>query len=74
MTSAGAPELLTVVLDRTKCCGYTLCATEAPDVFSIDDQGFGVVMAPVSVELSEQARRGADACPAGAISVVESAA
>jgi ferredoxin len=69
MTTAETDQLLTIVLDRSKCCGYTLCAAEAPEVYSIDDQGFAVIADNVSIALEEQARRGADACPAGALTV-----
>jgi ferredoxin len=69
MSTAQSSHVLTITLDRAKCCGYTLCAAEAPEVYSIDDQGFAVVAEGVPVELEEQARRGADACPAGALTV-----
>jgi ferredoxin len=60
---------LFVTVDRSKCCGYTLCATEAPDVYSIDDTGYAVAIEGVPAELEAQACRGADACPDGAITV-----
>ena len=56
-----------IMVDRSKCCGYTLCAAEAPDVYSIDDEGIAVAPASVPARLEEQARRGADACPESAI-------
>lgn len=58
---------LTITVDRSKCCGYTLCAAEGPDVYSIDDQGYAVAPESVPVELEDQARRGAAACPDSAI-------
>jgi ferredoxin len=60
---------LLVTVDRSKCCGYTLCAVEAPDVYSIDDEGFAVAPKTVPAELEGQARAGADACPETAISL-----
>ena len=60
---------LFVTVDRTKCCGYTLCATEGPDVYSIDDAGYAVAIDGVPAELEAQACRGAEACPDGAITV-----
>lgn len=69
MTTAETGQFLTITLDRSKCCGYTLCAAEAPELYSIDDQGFALVAGPVPVEFEEQARRGAEACPAGALLV-----
>jgi ferredoxin len=62
------PTLL-VTVDRSKCCGYTLCATEGPDVYSIDDAGYAVAIDGVPAELEAQACRGAEACPDGAIIV-----
>jgi ferredoxin len=58
---------LLVTVDRSKCCGYTLCAAEAPDVYSIDDGGFAVAPESVSAELEDQARAGAALCPESAI-------
>jgi ferredoxin len=58
---------LLVTVDRSKCCGYTLCAVEAPGVYSIDDEGFAVAPDSVPAELEDQARTGARACPATAI-------
>lgn len=66
--AVGQPILL-VTVDRSKCCGYTLCATEGPDVYSIDDGGYAVAIDRVPAELEEQACRGADACPDSAIIV-----
>jgi ferredoxin len=62
------PTLL-VTVDRSKCCGYTLCATEGPDVYTIDDAGYAVAIDGVPAELEAQACRGAEACPDGAIIV-----
>lgn len=66
---ANTESALHVTVDRTKCCGYTLCATEGPDVYSIDDAGYAVAMENVPADLEAQACRGAEACPDGAISV-----
>jgi ferredoxin len=60
-------QTLTITVDRSKCCGYTLCAAEGPDVYSIDDGGFAVAPDSVPGELEDQARRGAAACPDSAI-------
>jgi ferredoxin len=64
----GQPPLL-ITVDRSKCCGYTLCATEGPDVYSIDDAGYAVSPESVPPELEAQACRGAQACPDNAITV-----
>jgi ferredoxin len=58
---------LLITVDRSKCCGYTLCAAEAPDIYAIDDEGIAVAPLSVPAELEEQARRGACACPESAI-------
>ncbi|NVN53644.1 ferredoxin [Mycolicibacterium hippocampi] len=60
---------LVITVDRSKCCGYTLCATEGPDVYTIDDAGYAVAPESVPLELEAQACRGAEACPADAITV-----
>ncbi|MGB8386590.1 ferredoxin [Mycobacterium sp.] len=60
-------QTLTITVDRSKCCGYTLCAAEGADVYSIDDEGYAVAPASVPAELEDQARRGAAACPDSAI-------
>ena len=62
-------HLLVITVDRSKCCGYTLCAAEGPEVYSIDDGGYVIAPESVPVELEEQARRGAAACPDSAIIV-----
>jgi ferredoxin len=66
---AVSQPVLLVTVDRSKCCGYTLCATEGPEVYSIDDAGYAVALDGVPAELEAQACRGAEACPDGAITV-----
>lgn len=63
------PEDLLITVDRQRCCGYTLCAAEAPAVYSIDDEGYAVAPPRVPAALAEQARRGAEACPDRAITI-----
>jgi len=61
-----------VIVDRTKCCGYTLCAEICPEVYKLDDQGFAHTdEQPIPAELLARAREGADACPEHAITIVE---
>jgi 2Fe-2S ferredoxin len=59
-------------VDRKLCAGHALCAAKAPDVYSLDDDGFcnsdGALVAP---GLEAQARLGARHCPEGAITLVE---
>jgi ferredoxin len=61
---------LKVVIDRSSCCGYGICAEICPDVFRLDDNGIVyVVDALVPEGLEEQAREGAEACPQSALGV-----
>jgi 2Fe-2S ferredoxin len=59
-------------VDRKLCAGHALCAARAPDVYTLDDDGFcnsdGVFVVP---GLEVQARLGARHCPEGAITLVE---
>ena len=60
------------VVDRARCCGYTLCAEACPEVYKLDDQGFAFTSdAPIPPELLEKARQGAEACPERAIALVD---
>jgi ferredoxin len=35
-----------VSIDRDKCLGHGRCALTSPDIFDVDDDGFGVVLRP----------------------------
>lgn len=64
MSSSGKP-VLRVTADRSRCCGYGLCAQICPEVFTLDENGLVVLaMDSVPEELEETAREGAAACPA----------
>jgi ferredoxin len=59
-----------VEIDGGKCCGYALCAEACPEVYGIDESGFAVAkMAEVPGDLLERTRKGAEACPEGAITL-----
>ncbi len=60
-----------VTVDRSRCSGHARCNAAQPDVFDIDDLGFGVVdeHAPSPAHLEDAARRGADACHERAIQI-----
>ena len=61
-----------IKVDVESCVGHARCAAMAPDVFVLDDDGFNVTPEKeIAPELEEQARRGADACPEMAITIVE---
>lgn len=62
-----------VSVDRAACTGHAQCYAVAPDVYDIDDEGFCLLPdEDVRPGLEEQARRGADACPECAITIIES--
>jgi ferredoxin len=54
------------------CTGHALCQLHGPDVYVLDDLGYNTTSnRAVPPELWEQARRGALACPEGAIAIEE---
>lgn len=59
-------------VDRSLCAGHALCAARAPELYTLDEEGFcsadGVQVAP---HLMAQARLGAQHCPEGAITLME---
>ncbi len=56
------------VADRSRCCGYGLCAAICPSVYKLDADGLVYFDdARVPAELEEEAREGAAACPAEAV-------
>ena len=61
-----------VRVDRDLCTGHALCHLHGPDVYVLDDLGYNAIDQPdVPPDLWEQARRGALACPEGAIAIEE---
>jgi ferredoxin len=57
-----------VIADRSRCCGYGLCAAVCPEIYKLDDDGIVyLTIDRVPPELEEGAREGAAACPAEAI-------
>jgi ferredoxin len=59
-----------VFADRSRCCGYGLCAQVCPQVFKLDADGMVYLesdLVPVGSE--EEAAEGAAACPAEALRV-----
>lgn len=62
------------VVDKALCSGHGLCAVTAPEVFSLDDDGFnagggGTVDVPAGAEAA--AWDGARACPESAITTLD---
>ncbi|MEW6471026.1 MAG: ferredoxin [Actinomycetota bacterium] len=64
--------MISVTVDRKKCCGYAMCVETAPEVYQLDDSGYArVVVDVVAPDLVDAARRGANVCPQLAIRVAE---
>lgn len=60
-----------IQIDGSVCQGHALCAATAPDLFTLDDDGYSNVdQLEVPEGMEEQARRGAQACPERAIEIV----
>ena len=61
-----------ICVDRGICAGHALCAAKAPDVYTLDDEGYcssdGQHVPPHLIDL---ARLGARHCPEGAITLIE---
>jgi ferredoxin len=65
-----ASVVLRVSADRSRCCGYGLCAQLCPQVYKLDGDGLVYLEAEtIPAELEADAREGAAACPAEALSV-----
>jgi ferredoxin len=58
-----------IEIDRSLCSGFGACAELAPDVFEVDDGG--LVSLRVGTSDDAAVLEAADACPMGAISIVE---
>jgi ferredoxin len=59
-----------VFADRSRCCGYGLCAQVCPQVFKLDADGLVLLESElVPTGLEEEAAEGAAACPAEALRV-----
>lgn len=59
---------LRIVADRSRCCGYGLCAAICPQIYKIDEGGLVFLESEfVSQEFETEAREGAAACPAEAL-------
>ena len=66
--------LMRVFADRSRCCGYGLCAQVCPQVYKLDADGLVYLDSDVvPAGLEEEAKEGAAACPAEALRVEEAA-
>lgn len=58
--------------DQRLCSGHARCASVAPDIFTLTDDGYiGFTEKDVPSEQAALARRGVRACPERALSIVE---
>ena len=72
MSTQGKSPTLRVVVDRSRCCGYGLCAQLCPEVYKLDENGLVYVESEfIPGGLEEEAREGAAACPAEALVIEE---
>ncbi|MGC0367388.1 ferredoxin [Rhodococcus sp. 27YEA15] len=66
--------MLRVSIDPTRCEGHAKCLMDSPEVFDLDDQGFGFVKPEVDVVAHEHRNavlRAVAGCPEYAISAHE---
>ena len=64
----GATTQFRIVTDRSRCCGYGLCATLCPEVYKLDAEGLVYVESEfIPAGFESEAKDGAAACPAEAI-------
>ena len=59
---------LRVRIDRSLCVGFGDCVTEAPEAFTLDEEGVAVFVFPERVE-RERLLRACELCPVDAITV-----
>jgi ferredoxin len=61
-----------VIVDQSRCQGHATCTLAAPAVYVLNDDGYNNMAAfSPPPELEELARKGASACPEGAITILE---
>jgi len=62
-----------VIANHKLCSGHARCASVAPEVFPLDDNGYvGFEEKAVPTEFEAVARRGVRACPERALTLMES--
>jgi ferredoxin len=60
-----------IQVDRAMCQGHALCAAAAPDLYTLDGDGYSNVdHLEVPEGMEDLATRGLQACPERAISIV----
>ena len=61
---------MTVSIDSTRCQGHGRCTLASPDVFDVDDDGYGIVLeSEPGPELLADVQLAIDNCPERAISL-----
>lgn len=61
-----------VIVDTAKCMGHARCVAVAPDIFTLNSDGYNAQPEwPVPEGLEQQARRGVNACPERVMRLVE---
>jgi len=59
-------------LDRSRCEGHGMCASVAPEIFELTDDGeLRILDTEVSADHVTPARAAADACPVRALQIVD---
>lgn len=72
MSSNQKSPVFRVIVDRSRCCGYGLCAQLCPEVYKLDENGLVFVDSEIIPGgLEEEAKEGAAACPAEALVLEE---
>jgi ferredoxin len=66
-------ESFRLEIDRGRCQGHARCAALAPEIFSVDDEGNGLVLidGPISIDLLDKAYLASSNCPELAIKITE---
>ncbi|MGX9181689.1 ferredoxin [Mesorhizobium sp. BHbdii] len=64
-----------IIVDKAKCQGHARCWAQAPDVFTLDDEGY-ILPGDIKVAVGDEplAARGARSCPERALEIDGTAA
>jgi ferredoxin len=67
------PDGFRLEIDRDRCQGHARCAALAPTLFSVDDEGNGLVLdaGTISIDLLDKAYLARSNCPELAIKITE---